>query len=93
MGLTFKMFILSLIFKGLFLQAPYKISYLYFLIRFDLTFMVSKLKGIKLKSILTAVLHFYIKKCTSYSEVSNSNTIFDLILLKRFSYSDFDGGF
>ena len=35
MGPTSKMFILSLIFKGLFLQAPSQISYLYFLIRFD----------------------------------------------------------
>ena len=83
MGPTFKTFILSLIFKGLFLQSPCQISYLYVLIRFDLTFMVSKLKAVKSKSVVTAIFHLYIKKFTSYSEVSNNNNIFDLTLLKR----------
>ena len=76
------MFILSLILKGLFLQVPYQIFYLYLLIRFDLTFMVSKLKGLKSKSVVTAILHLYISKFTSYSEISNNNNIFDITLLK-----------
>ena len=62
MGPTFKMFILSLIFKGLFLQAPCQISYLYFLIRFDLAFMVSKLKGINSKSVDSYLAFVYQKK-------------------------------
>ena len=82
MGSTIKMFILSLLFKGLFLQAPCQISYLYFSIRLDLAFMVSKLKGVKSKSVVTAILNLYIKKFESYAEISNNNNIFDLTLLK-----------
>ena len=70
-------------FERIFLQVPYQIFHLYLLIRFDLTFMVSKLKGVKSKSFVTAILHLYIKMFTSYYEVSNNNDIFDLTLLKR----------
>jgi hypothetical protein len=38
--------------------------------------MVSKLKGVKSKSIVTAILHLYIKRFTSYSEVSKKENKF-----------------
>ena len=62
MGPTFKMFILSLIFKGLFLQSPCQISYLYVLIRFNLSFMVFQVKEGQIKVDCDSYLPFVYPK-------------------------------